>query len=374
MTIEELYETERARLEARLTRMLGSREAAEDVAQEAVVRTWQRARAGLDANRQAAWLHRTATNLAIDELRRRRLTSHLELDDLQLEATSEDTTEVLAAREALSTLSPHERLILLLRFERGLSHGEIGALLDHSGEAARKRCERARRKFTDALRGTRRVRRPLLLVAARDGFDGYRSWLERAGAEVRPAAHSDGAFERQLAGADGFLLGGGATDLHPAFYGERPRTHATELDPDRDVRDLRLLRAALTNDIPVVGICLGHQLLNVALRGTLYQDLYADRIASRPHVREMHAVSTAGSSLLRRVLGRRANVVSEHHQATRQVGRGLRVSAASEDGVIEGVELPGRRLRFGVQWHPEAEDSGEAGRRLSATLIEVASR
>jgi putative glutamine amidotransferase len=381
MTIGELYQAERRRLEARVSRMLGSRVAAEDVVQEALLRTWQRAPATLDPSKQAAWLHRTATNLAIDELRRRRFTSDLDLDEFVLNGMPEDTAEVLAAREALRALSPHERMVLLLRFELGLSHDEIGALLDISGEAARKRCDRARSHFTSALRGEWSGARPVIVVAAREGFNDYRTWLERAGAEVKEAAGGEAEFERQLAGADAFVLGGGVTDPHPGLYRERRQVEFKQVDGHGDLRDLRFLRAALRTDLPVVGICLGYQLLNVALGGSLFQDIYAAGVAThrhglatQVHVGQPHAISTLGSSYMRRVVGKRLHVPSEHHQAPRQLGRGLRVSAAADDGVIEAVELPARRLTFAVQWHPETEHGGETARQLAAVLVEAARR
>jgi putative glutamine amidotransferase len=375
MRFEELYEAERVRLERRLVQMLGSRMAAEDVAQEAVVRALQGAPAGLRPREQKAWLHRTATNLAIDELRRRRFTSDFDPDELELVATSQDTTDVLAVREALGALSPPERVVLLLRFELGLPHGEIGDVLDISAEAARKRCERARARFGAALRGLRSAPKPVIVVAARAGFDRYRSWLERAGAKVKEAAPDLPAFERQLAGADAVVLGGGVTDLHPGLYRERPQVEFNAVDPHGDLRHLRLARAALKTDLPVVGICLGYQMLNVALGGSLFQDIYAAGVATQPHVGEPHSVSTLGTSLMRRVVGRRLDeVTSQHHQAPSRLGRGLRVAAAADDGVIEAVELPGRRLTFGVQWHPESEEDSEVGRQLAGALIEAASR
>jgi putative glutamine amidotransferase len=375
MTLDELYEAERGRLERRLVRMLGSRMAAEDVAQEAVVRTLQRAPARLRPHEQKAWLHRTATNLAIDELRRRRFTSDVDPDELELTATPEDTTDVLAARDALGALRPPERVVLLLRFELGLSHAEIGAVLDISAEAARKRCERARDRFVAALRGVHSAPKPVIVVAARAGFDRYRNWLERAGAEVKEAAPDLAGFERQLAAADAFVLGGGVTDLHPGLYRERPEVELGAVDPVGDFRHLRLARAALKTDLPVAGICLGYQMLNVALGGSLFQDIYAAGVATQPHVGEPHSVSTLGTSLMRRVVGGRLDhVTSQHHQAPSRLGRGLRVSAAADDGVIEAVELPRRRLTFGVQWHPESEQDSEAGRQLAGALIEAASR
>jgi hypothetical protein len=99
----------------------------------------------LPADRQAAWLHRTASNLAIDELRRRRLVEMAPLGE-RTDTGAPDTDRDLAAREAMGRLTAHERLVLLLRFEAGLTHAEIGALLDVSPEAARKRVVRARRR------------------------------------------------------------------------------------------------------------------------------------------------------------------------------------------------------------------------------------
>jgi putative glutamine amidotransferase len=371
-TIEELYEAEHDRLKSHLARMLGSPTAAEDVAHEALLRTWRRAPSELRRHQLAAWLHRTARNLAIDELRRRRFISDRDLDEIELPASSEHVDEALAAREALSNLSPQERLILLLRFELGLTHAETGALLEISAEAAHKRSERAQTRFAAALRGRRSGPRPVIVVAARAGMDAYRTWLEGAGADVREATKSVRDFERQLASADAFVIGGGVTDLHPILYRERPQVEFNEVDGRGDLRQLSYLRTALKTELPIVGICLGYQLLNVALGGSLFQDIYAARVATQPHVGEPHSVSTRGTSMLRRMYGRRVpQVTSLHHQAPSRLGRRLRVAAAADDGVIESVELPDRRFTLGVQWHPELEENGD---RLASFLVEAASR
>lgn len=373
MAIEQLYERERGALERRLERMLGSRTAAEDASQEAFFRTWRRAPAHLTDAERAAWLHRTATNLAIDELRRRRFDAR-DLDAVALEAPEPDRDEAVDAREALERLSPHERMVLLMRFELGLAHAEIAALLDITPEAARKRVERARAAFAAALRGVRRGRAPVVMLAARVDFDSYRRWLEGAGAEVRAIApNGDQArLERELTQADALVIGGSYTDLHPAVYRERPRARLNDPDLDADRAELRMLRTALRSDLPVVGICRGHQLLNVALGGSLFQDLQADGATREPHWGEPHAVSTAGTSVVRKLLGRRPRVDSEHHQATRKLGRGLRVTSTSDDGVVESVELPARRaLTLGLQWirrpsapaTPAAESPGRWCRR-----------
>lgn len=373
MTIDELYETERARLTSRIARMVGTH-AAEDVVQEAFVRAWGRAPSGMDARERVAWLNRAATNLAIDELRRRGRRELVELDELELGAEATEEDDVVAARDALAAVTPHERMVLFLRFELGLTHAEIGALLDTTPEAARKRLERARRSFARALREGRGQRRPVILLAARMDYDVYRRWLEEAGAEVRPFAMAAGApaNERVLSGADGVVIGGSVTDMHPALYRERPRRQLNAPDLAADLREYAALRTALRMDVPIVGICRGHQLLNVALGGSLFQDLseYAD--ARHPHWGEAHAVDTAGGSFLRGLLGRRPQVASEHHQAVRRVAPALRVTSRSDDGVVESVELPGRRLTVGLQWHPEVPESGEAGRRVAAALVDAA--
>lgn len=374
MRIDELYEVERVRLTNRIARMVGAH-AAEDVVQEAFVRAWQRAPEGMEAHERVAWLNRAATNLAIDELRRRGRRQIVGLDELEAAATARDGDDVVAARDALAALTPHERMVLLLRFELGLAHAEIGALLDTTPEAARKRVERARRSFARALREGRGRHRPVILLAARMDYDAYRRWLEDAGAEVRPfASLGDGvhANERELAGADGVVIGGSVTDMHPALYGERQRQPLNDPDLRADLRDYEALRAALRLDLPIVGICRGHQLLNVALGGSLFQDLSEHADARHPHWGESHAVDTAGGSFIRGLLGRRPEVASEHHQAVRRVAPALRVTSRSDDGVVESVELPGRRLTLGLQWHPEVGESGEAGRRVAAALVEAA--
>src|SRR5687767_15019685 len=115
MSAETIFEQHSAGVARRLERMLGSRELAEDLTQEAFLRLWQRAPAGLVPEQQAAWLRRTATNLAVDELRRRRLRDHDELEESAVAALAADRDEPLVVREALDRLSAHQRLLVLLR-------------------------------------------------------------------------------------------------------------------------------------------------------------------------------------------------------------------------------------------------------------------
>lgn len=154
MNFAELAEAEQRSLLRRLRRMVGSPELAEDLCQEALVRAWRAAPRDATVVQLRAWLHRVASNLAIDELRRAgRRPMTRPLDDFVLAGREECPDEVLAAREALSRLGPHERLVLLLRFEVGFSYPEIARLLETSPAAARQRLARARRAFSAALDG-----------------------------------------------------------------------------------------------------------------------------------------------------------------------------------------------------------------------------
>jgi putative glutamine amidotransferase len=371
MTAETVYARHSAGLIRRLERMLGSRESAEDLAQEAFLRLWQKAPAGLEAHEQAAWLNRAATNLALDELRRRRVRNHDPLEDEAVAGLTSDRAESLSVQEALSRLSAHERLLVLLRFQAGLSYGEMAETLAITPEAARKRVSRARRAFVEAYKGVLPRQAPLILLQTRLDPSPYVTWLEREGAEVRLVR--PGPVEPQVALADAVVIGGSVIDVHPAVYGETPRAPLKSPDLRKDVQLLRLTRAALEASTPFVGICNGAQLMNIALGGSLYQDINLDGASSRSHWGVQHQIETRPGSLARRILGNRGVVSSEHHQAARRIGRGLRGSSRSDDSIFESLELPGR-FAIGTQWHPEHPESGRTGRRLAAALVEEASK
>jgi putative glutamine amidotransferase len=371
MTAETTYERHSTGLIRKLERMLGSRESAEDLAQEAFLRLWQRAPAELAPAEQAAWLYRTGTNLALDELRRHRVRDHDHLEDEAVAALSGDGTEPLVVREALSRLSAHERLLVLLRFQAGLTHGEIAETLAISADAARKRVARARAAFADAYLGLLPREAPVVLLQTRDDPLPYVRWLEREGAEVRVLR--PGAVEPQIALADAVVMGGSVIDVHPALYREAPRVPLNTPDIRKDVFELRVTRAALEASVPLVGVCKAGQLMNVALGGSLYQDINRDGVTRRSHWRTRHRIETRPGTLARRVLGSSAVISSEHHQAARRIGRGLRGTSRSADSIFESVELEGR-FAIGTQWHPEHPESGRSGRRLGAALVEEAAR
>jgi len=180
------------------------------------------------------------------------------------------------------------------------------------------------------------------------------------------------AVDRVLDSVDALVLSGGA-DVDPALYGQDPHERTSEPRSDRDAWEIALLRGAIERDLPFLAICRGAQLLNVALGGTLHQHL-PDVVGSERYqpgggVFGAVDVTVTGPSLLAGVLGGEAaglTVQCYHHQALDRVARGLTVTAVSDDGVIEAVELPEGTFGVGVQWHPE-EDA--ADRRLFAALV-----
>ncbi len=372
-TIEAIFHEQRRPLLRRLQRMVGDHETAADLCQETFVRAWRRAPREATPEQHRGWLHRTASNLALDELRRRRVRDHVALDEARDGGHDVDATERLQLREALARLAPHERLVLLLRFEAGLGHREIGALLDLSEEAARKRVERARAAVIAALRAERRDDRPLVLFVRGEHDDAaFAAWIERAGGRLRAIDHD--ALERELASADALVFGASRRDLHPALYGDAPRIPVDGADLASDRRDLRAMRLALADDVPIVGVCRGHQLLNIALGGSLWQDLTSDGVSPADHRDGGHAISTGDHSLSRTILGRRAEVATEHHQGVRRPGRGVRVTSVCPDGVVEMIEVPARRFAVGLQWHPERPEVAQAGDRVAEALVGAARR
>jgi putative glutamine amidotransferase len=372
MDLETLIHAHRDELTSRLSYALaGDRHAAEDLAQEAFTRAWRSLPDGLSAERQRAWLKRTSHNLAIDELRRRARRPTIALDDdAAIGRTVQEAATPDAAREALARLPAHQRFVLLLHFDAGFSHGEIARLLDTTEEAVRKRVSRARAAFLRAYRQTREDASPLILLVSRDDpVPPYVRWLHNAGARVRHLTSPPS--QRELSLSDGLVLTGAFTDLHAGLYGEVPRTTRGEPDFERDRVDLGVLTAALAIDLPVVGVCRGHQLLNIASGGNLYQDVIGDGATTVPHGDGAHPVRTRADATMRSLLGRSAFVDSEHHQAVRRLGRGLKATATSPDGMIESIERTDRRFALGLQWHPE-RDPGGPGDRIAEALVHSA--
>ncbi len=170
---------------------------------------------------------------------------------------------------------------------------------------------------------------------------------------------------------DGLVLVGGG-DLVPDSYGQPADPRTTGTSEARDSLELELVRRALDLGVPVLAVCRGMQVLNVALGGDLVQHL-PDRTGSTAHLTALGTfspimVSTEPGSRVRSLCGERTEVRCHHHQAVDRLGRGLRPTAYSEDGVVEATELEGEAFVVGVQWHPE--EPGDA--RLFEGLVKAA--
>ena len=181
-----------------------------------------------------------------------------------------------------------------------------------------------------------------------------------------------GIAERVMAAVDALIITGGR-DLDPAAYGHDPHPASDEPARDRDAWEFALLEAALRRRMPVLGICRGAQLLNVARGGTLHQHL-PEVVGHTRHqqgqgVFSTSRVQTVEGSVLARLIGPAADAQCYHHQAIDRLGADLVVSATDEEGIVEAVELPGDGFVVAVQWHPE-ESLGDL--RLFAGLVEAA--
>lgn len=188
-------------------------------------------------------------------------------------------------------------------------------------------------------------------------------------------------LQELLSHLQGILLSGGG-DIYPDLYGQQNDTYSVNKSRSRDKLEKTLVELAIEQDIPLLAICRGHQMLNAALGGTLYTDIaqqYNTTIEhSQPDTQKpyhlVHNVEVSAGTKLSGILGKATiKVNSRHHQAIRQVGTGLVVTARAIDGLIEGIELPGKRFCMGVQWHPESLPDMEEQRIIFDAFINAAS-
>ena len=203
---------------------------------------------------------------------------------------------------------------------------------------------------------------------------GYARAVQAAGGLAILLPPDDEAAEHPaelLDRLDGLMLAGGR-DVDPLSYGARPDPETGEPSPERDRFELALATAALDRDLPLLGVCRGMQMLNVACGGTLLQHLEGDLCARHRHTpgvfSDHDVVLEPGSLAARAAGGERIAVRSHHHQALGELGEGLVVSGhAPEDGLAEAIELPGKRFVLGVLWHPEEDRaSGVIGALVQA--------
>ncbi|WP_368654359.1 gamma-glutamyl-gamma-aminobutyrate hydrolase family protein [Ornithinibacillus sp. 4-3] len=159
---------------------------------------------------------------------------------------------------------------------------------------------------------------------------------------------------------DGLYVSGGA-DVDPLLYGEEPHKDLGGITPNRDFFEITISKKVLEMGKPFIGVCRGAQVLNVALGGTLYQDIHAQtenelikHLQKAPNSYETHFAKVEAGSLLNRIAGKdKLKVNSYHHQACKDTGKGLKVSATASDGIIEAIEGTGENFVLGIQWHPE---------------------
>jgi putative glutamine amidotransferase len=199
----------------------------------------------------------------------------------------------------------------------------------------------------------------------------YVDAVELAGGRALLVPPSDDGVDETLDAVDGLVFSGGA-DLDPELYDQEPHETTAGVQPERDRAELALLQAALERDMPVLAVCRGSQILNIARGGDLVQHL-PDVVGDEKHKHAPgtfadHDVSLESGTRLASLLGRHAPVKSHHHQGFGRVGDGLRVAAHAEDGTIEAVEDPDRRFALGVLWHPEAGED----KRLFEELVHEA--
>jgi putative glutamine amidotransferase len=205
---------------------------------------------------------------------------------------------------------------------------------------------------------------PVIAIVPNRKPADYVTSIERAGARTLVIDRTRNAARDVLDDVAGLLLTGGG-DVDPARYGEAVDPHFEAAEDGRDEYETEIIRLALARDLPLLAICRGVQILNVALGGSLIQDIPSQHPSgvnhsiTEPKWALAHDVSVARDSLLHAALRDRISdagtlpVNSRHHQSIKDVAASLRVTATAPDGIIEAVERPGATFCLGVQWHPE---------------------
>lgn len=205
---------------------------------------------------------------------------------------------------------------------------------------------------------------PVIAVSPCRALPDYLESIQRSGGQARTLDLAADTPADVVTWCQGLLLTGGP-DVDPARYGEAAHESVTGIDPARDEYEIALARAAVAADIPVLAICRGMQVLNVAMGGTLVQDIPTQVFAALTHQLKMplfglaHEVWLIKGSHVWRLMEEKLrdaealDVNSRHHQSVKKVADGFEVTATAPDGVIEGMERKGAKFCVGVQWHPE---------------------
>ena len=197
--------------------------------------------------------------------------------------------------------------------------------------------------------------------------------IEAAGGRALLVPPSADGIDETLDALDGIVFSGGP-DLDPDLYGQEAHPETLGIVKERDRAELALLEAALARDMPVLAVCRGSQVLNVALGGDLVQHL-PDVVGDEKHKHTPgtfadHDVRLEAGSRVGRLLGERAPVKSHHHQGFGRLGKGLNPVGWADDGTLEAVEDPSRRFAVGVLWHPEAGEDARLFEEFVSQAVE----
>ena len=195
---------------------------------------------------------------------------------------------------------------------------------------------------------------------------------------VLPLIKSKTVIQEYVELCDGFLFCGGG-DITPLLFGQEPATNVGKTDITLDLFQIRLMKAVLTADKPVLAICRGMQVLNVACGGTIYQDINLVDFETINHMQNSisrrdisHKVIFEPESKVHKILGSFAYTNSFHHQSIDRLGKGLAVSGFTGDAIVEAIEMPSHTFVLGVQWHPESMLDCSNMKQLFYALIRYA--
>jgi putative glutamine amidotransferase len=225
----------------------------------------------------------------------------------------------------------------------------------------------------------------LIAIGQNRKMEDYLESVRRAGGEPVEVVVGGEAPEQILSRVDGLMLTGGG-DVDPTLYGEKPHGTFQESETGRDAFEIALARTAIAKGIPLLAICRGMQVLNVAMGGTLIQDIPSQITGAlqhsvpQPRAGSAHEVWVSTGSKLSTLLkdhmedGETCHVNSRHHQSVKDVARGFEVTATSPDGVIEAMEKPEAPYCIAVQWHPENFWRTGEFRELFEGLVQAANQ
>ena len=226
---------------------------------------------------------------------------------------------------------------------------------------------------------------PLIAIGQNRKMEDYLESVRRAGGEPVEVVVGGESPDQVLSRVDGLMLTGGG-DVDPKLYGEKPHDSFQAAETGRDEFEIALAKAAVQKGIPLLAICRGMQVLNVAMGGTLVQDIPSQVTGAlqhsvpQPRAGNAHEVWVADGSKLQALLrdhmddGETCHVNSRHHQSVKQVAKGFEVTATSPDGVIEAMEMPDAPYCVAVQWHPENFWRTGEFRELFEGLIQAANK